>query len=209
MAYFKVIYRPSKNASWETEVNVNQPVAESVLEARTSEMVQEGFRDSTAKSGPAREESKTDISRVNWSSRRRGQVVDYPQTRSSISFTIICHNLLCIKRWLHYPKFFLKSSANQKIPCSLRTMKVYYVVNKIPPMNQIHTPKHFLEIHFNIILSSTRRFYELSLLGFSTNFVLNISYLLSVPYMPHPSLPFWFGHHINIWWRLDIMKDLV
>jgi len=55
-------------------------------------------------------------------------------------------------------------AASQKIPCILRYPKIHCRIHKYPPPvpvlsqhNPVHaSTSHFLEIHFNIILPSTK-----------------------------------------------------
>jgi hypothetical protein len=109
-------------------------------------------------------------------------------------------------------------SANQEIPRLLWNPKVHYGVHKRPlpapilsQMNRVHTLQTcFYKIHFNIILPSTSRSFELCLpFRLSNQNFVRISYLYLAQYMPCPSHPPSFYHPNNIWWRVQIMELLL
>jgi hypothetical protein len=102
-------------------------------------------------------------------------------------------------------------SAGQEIPRLLWNPKFYYCVHSIPPlvltvsqMHPVHTfPPYFPKIQSNIILPSTPRPSEWSLLFRLTNKnCVWISLLSHVCYMPLPSHSPWFDHPNNIWWSV-------
>jgi len=109
-----------------------------------------------------------------------------------------------------------RSSASEEILFIVWNLNVpYYVHKSLPPVfivNQINLPSpcslsHFLNIHFKIILPSTRRSSKWSL---SFRFPYqNPACTSPLPFMcriPHPSHSSWFYHPNNIWGGVQVMK---
>ena len=70
---------------------------------------------------------------------------------------------------------------------------------------------YFLKIHFNIICSSTLAFSKwlLSLMSPPPKKTVHAFHLPNKCYMPRPFHSFRFGHTINIWWGVQIMRLLI
>jgi hypothetical protein len=101
-------------------------------------------------------------------------------------------------------------SANQEIPRLLQNPKAHYRVYKSPPLARIliqinpvyNFPSCFYKIHINIILPSTPRSSEWSLLvSFFYQYFVCISHLSHSCYMPRLCHPPWLDHPNNIWWN--------
>ena len=99
------------------------------------------------------------------------------------------------------------SAASQEIPRILSNSKVHSRIHKcpspVPILSQIHpvptTPSHFLQVHLNIILSSTSGSPQWSLsLRLPHQNPVHTSLLLHTRHMPRPSHSSRFYHLHNI-----------